>query len=76
MSAAGLDPDTEHNVVRTQISLSGRKQIVFKRITNLPSITSPPPNTTIMYYLDIDYIVITTAVYVFPWIHGERNNQE
>jgi hypothetical protein len=29
-------------------------------ITNLPSQTNPPGNATIHWWLDIDYVVITT----------------
>ena len=30
-------------------------------LTNRPDLTSPPPNATVLWYLDIDYIIITTV---------------
>ena len=38
--------------------------IPSQKLTNLPSLTTPAPNATVRYYLDIDYIVITAAQYV------------
>ncbi|EIW72230.1 hypothetical protein TREMEDRAFT_58390 [Tremella mesenterica DSM 1558] len=43
--ATGLAADKEHTVI----------------LTNLPSQTSPPANATVQWFLDIDYVIITTA---------------
>jgi hypothetical protein len=65
-SAGGLSPNSEHTIVSLIAPLLNWRELKSDQvITNLPSQTTPPGNATIRWWLDIDYAVITAAVYVY-----------